>query len=156
VRGSKKGHKALLAHGQAALGRRITTTDPPAAPEFLDQNAKGEWDRIVPALARLGLATDVDVAMLATYCTSYSTWKQAVLTVQTEGQTVVTSKGDVRTHPCVHIADSAAAEMRRLAQEFGFTPASRARIEAPPSETEETDAFNDFFHGGEVDSQPVG
>jgi phage terminase small subunit len=45
---------------------------PPERPEWLDAEAKAEWDRVTAVLAQMRLLSAADRAALAAYCTAYS------------------------------------------------------------------------------------
>lgn len=151
MRGRKADPGRIREGGERALAWKLTQGDPPVCPDWIDPDAKSEWSRIVPALAKLGLALDVDVAMLASYCAAYSRWKRCSQSLELEGPTYVTPSGMQHANPLVGIVERAAEEMRRLAQEFGFTPASRARIDAPPPGGQEHDELGEF-----LGAKPVG
>jgi P27 family predicted phage terminase small subunit len=61
------------------------------------------------------------------------------------GLIIKTTNGNIIQNPLVGIANKAWGEYLRFAQEFGLTPASRTRIQAP-EETDE-DEFLTFMAG---------
>ena len=108
-----------------------------APPEWLDEAAKGEWRRLAPMLARLGVLTETDGDALAAYCEAWTTWKQATQKIRQFGMVVKATREGVELpviSPYVKIAERALAHMRSFLVEFGMTPSSRARIHtaAPP------------------------
>src|SRR5665647_3181638 len=67
-------------HGTDSGGRKVTPPPlfkrvPPEAPEWLPTEARAEWDRVVPELARLELTKPVDRAALTAYVL---TWPRLV------------------------------------------------------------------------------
>jgi len=100
----------------------------PYCPDWLSPEAKEEWARVAPELGRLGLLTQLDMALLAGYCTSCALWRYAQEVLNTQGTTYVTVRGRLEVRPEVAIAKMAAEQMSSLAAEFGLTPASRARL----------------------------
>jgi P27 family predicted phage terminase small subunit len=104
----------------------------PVCPDWLDGEAQREWDRVVPRLVRLGLATELDQALLAAYCAGWSQWRRATEVVAREGATYTTGGGLVRRRPEVAIAQEAGRQLERLAARFGFSPADRARLAVEP------------------------
>ena len=112
----------------------------PKCPLWLDAEAKREWRRIAPELDRLGLLTLVDMAALAGYCQSYSTWKAATLALAEHGLTYEAENGNIRQRPENTIAARALAEVRQFCQQFGLTPSARARMTLPeaPDDGEES------------------
>lgn len=125
---------------------------PPAAPQWLAGEARDEWDRVVGDLARSYLITPLDAVTLAAYCETFAQWRRAMRELQTQGFTVPTKEG-VKANPVMKIAMGLVVEMRRMAAEFGFTPAARSRIVVPRGEGEEEDAFESFLDSGPAAAQ---
>lgn len=118
--------------GQDSGGRKVPT--PPAfarmapeAPEWLSDEARAEWDRVVPGLVRLDLLKAEDRATLAAYCETWSTFKTATLTVEAEGQTYRAAQGRL-AHPAVGIARVAGRELRAYAGLFGLSPVAERAL----------------------------
>ena len=108
----------------------------PGPPDWLTDEAKAEWRRVAPELHAMGLLTRVDVATLAGYCQNYSRWREHEKWIDENGATFVMRDKDGRLKfiqqcPQVAIARNAYIQMLRSAQELGFTPASRTRIDVP-------------------------
>lgn len=124
----------------------------PSCPNWLNTEAKREWRRIVPLLESLNLLTKVDRSALAGYCQAYSRWREAERILDDEGLTMEyeTKAGDViyQARPEVAIAQQSAKLMKSFLAEFGLTPASRTRINAPPPAAEKKDETKEFFFGG--------
>jgi P27 family predicted phage terminase small subunit len=121
-------------------GKRPLNTDEPkpevAIPECpieLGPVARKEWERLVGELAALRLLTHLDRAALAAYCGAYAMWAEATEAIQKFGTMVKSPTGYPVQSPYVSIANRQAEIMMRIASEFGFTPASRSRISAPPA-----------------------
>lgn len=102
----------------------------PGCPSWLPAEGKAEWRRIVPDLDRLGMLAKVDRAALAAYCQQWATLVQAQKEIDKRGL-LVEGDGRIVKNPAVLAAKDAAAAVRLFASEFGLTPSSRARMEAP-------------------------
>lgn len=102
----------------------------PSRPDFLDDIASDEWDRVSLALYKLGLLTSVDRSALAAYVVSYSRWVRAEQALRDSGLTSVTPSGFHRPNALVSVANAALDQMRRYLVEFGMTPAARSRVTA--------------------------
>jgi P27 family predicted phage terminase small subunit len=100
----------------------------PDCPPELGPVARAEWHRLVPELARLNLITHLDRAPLAIYCVAYAQWVDAAEFIQKFGSMVKTPSGFPVQSPYVAILNRQADTMIRIASEFGFTPASRAKL----------------------------
>jgi P27 family predicted phage terminase small subunit len=90
------------------------------------------------------LAT-VDLALLRAYCYQVALMLEAEEELEMNGKTVerFTANGahTVRS-PWVAILSDATEKVSKLGQQFGFSPASRTRISAPPKP--ESDAKSGF------------
>lgn len=115
----------------------------PEPPEHLNQLAKAEWLRIGAELARMGVMTQADRAVLAGYCTTYARW--AMAEQQIRGWTdllVEGAMGGMVVNPYIRIANQALELMHKYMVELGLTPSSRTRIKGQkPQEIDELEAF---------------
>jgi P27 family predicted phage terminase small subunit len=109
----------------------------PVCPEYLDEIAQGEWERVVPELERIGLLSCVDGAALEGYCISYSLAVRAAKKLG-KGMTFKTQTGYMAQRPEVAILNNALKQVRAFCAEFGLSPAGRARM-AIPGEAEADD-----------------
>jgi P27 family predicted phage terminase small subunit len=108
--------------------------DPPEMPDFLEGEAKAEWERIVPELLELGLLARVDRAQLALYCMAWARWVEAetkIAEARAQGKNpllVMTPNGYPQLSPWVVLSNQAQAQVQRYLVEFGMSPSSRARV----------------------------
>src|SRR6476620_7381333 len=49
----------------------------PECPDWLSDEAKAEWKRVIPELQMMGLLSSADRAALAAYCTAWCRWVEA-------------------------------------------------------------------------------
>jgi len=100
-------------------------------------SAEGQrlWRRLAPELAELGLMTEVDGPAFEMLCVHYSVAVQAARQLREEGLTVMGTTGE-RKHPCAQILREASTAFRMYAEQFGLTPAARARLRVDPGEDE--------------------
>jgi len=107
-------------------------------PSWLPQDARVEWRRVAPELARLELLQVVDRATLSCYCSAYSMMKQCQEFISKNGLTYrvpnKTGVDFVNPYPQVAMLNTAMEQIRRFGQEFGFSPVARGRIEIPKIE----------------------
>ena len=156
-------------HGRDSGGRKVAETPlfkriPPEAPEWLPAEARAEWDRVVPELARLELTKPVDRAALTAYVL---TWQRLVdaskLVSEHQDFTYVirgkdgevidseridgygllgqNSQGIVRA-PWVAIIEAASKDLRAWCAEFGFTPSAEAKLSVQEADHGEEDIFS--------------
>lgn len=128
------------APGRDSGGRVVKETPgftrlPPVAPNWLPNEARAEWDRVVPELQRLQLTKTIDGAALSAYCLAWSRVVAAQAIINAEGILSENSQGKVR-HPAVLALESATRELMAWTHEFGLTPSAEQRVakqtDAPP------------------------
>lgn len=135
MRGRKPKPTAIRQRDGNPGKRPLNDSEPiPAAgqvtcPEFLDPEAREEWERIIVILMEMGLLTRADRTALAAYCVAYGRWVRAEALVRKFGEVVKSpEKGFPMKSPYLCVADQALDTMRKLMTEFGLTPSSRSRI----------------------------
>ena len=136
--------KALRGNqGKRALGvEPEPRADIPECPAHLSDEAKREWNSVIPELSACGLMTMVDKAALAGYCQAYGRWAVAETALREAGPVVQTKDGNVIQNPYLAVANKAMALMLKFLAEFGMTPSSRVRLAAPGAKK---DALEDFL-----------
>ena len=100
----------------------------PACPKWLSDDAKREWRRLVKKLEALGVLTELDMAVFATYCDAFAKWKEADEFLTQRGLFFITPSGYPQQFPQVAIAQNYAKLMNRCAEQLGLTPSARSRI----------------------------
>jgi P27 family predicted phage terminase small subunit len=110
-------------------------------PKDLCKIAQAEWVRVTDLMAATGVATAIDSSVLAVYC---RTWAECVRL-----RAVTLKRGfSYEAEECREIVKLlAVAEDRlcKLAQQFGFTPASRARVQVNDAKSTNEDKGAKFF-----------
>lgn len=96
---------------------------PPACPAWLDEGAREEWGRVVPLLSGAGVVQQVDLAILAAYCSTWSLWAEVSATVNA-GNVVLNGK----LNPAARYSESLLKQLRGLLDQLGFTPAARRQV----------------------------
>lgn len=100
----------------------------PPCPEWLNGEAKAEWERLADKMLNLGTLTEMDMAAFAGYCQSYARWKEAEEFIERHGTIVKTPSGYWQQVPQVSIAQQNLKTMLKFCSEFGLTPSSRSRM----------------------------
>lgn len=103
------------------VGEPQPVRGPLLRPEHVRGRAAAEWERVVPELSRLGVATAVDAAVLEAYCLQYA---------------LVMNAFESAKPP----TPAAIGQLRALMGELGLTPAARARIAVKAADGDETEA----------------
>jgi len=156
-------------HGRDSGGRKVAETPlfkriPPEAPEWLPAEARAEWDRVVPELARLELTKPVDRASLTAYVLTWQRMVDAQKLIDEhqdftyvvrgkDGEVIDSevigghgllgqnSQGIVRA-PWVAIIEAASKDLRAWCAEFGFTPSAEAKLSVQEADRGEEDIFS--------------
>lgn len=101
----------------------------PSPPKYLDAYAKTEWRRITKHLDPVGLLSELDRAVLASYCQAVSEQRHAIRKMAADGRYATNARGELVRAPWVLTFEKATDAIRKHAIEFGLTPAARSRIE---------------------------
>ena len=102
----------------------------PSCPRWLGREAKAEWRRVTKELGKLKLLARLDRSALVVWCEMWETHYEVYTLLKREGWTYVNDKGNIVQRPDVSIVKNAWHELRLMASEFGFTPASRSKVSA--------------------------
>ncbi|WP_250532424.1 phage terminase small subunit P27 family [Caballeronia sp. ATUFL_F1_KS39] len=125
----------------------------PTPPPHLIGYALEEWERITPELFASGVLTMIDGAMLAAYCQAYARWREAEEALArmkardrlTNSLMIKTKNGNAIQNPLVGVANRSMMLMHRFANEFGMSPAARARLEVDPHEHSPANKADAYF-----------
>lgn len=118
-------------------------------PDWMSEDAKAEWRRIVPILAQRRILTEADLGSLENYCDAIGLAREMGREIQRSGAVQKVYKVDakgvswlvsIRKNPAVGVQSDAVTRARLLAAELGCTPVSRSR----PS-VEDNDGDDDLF-----------
>ena len=112
----------------------------PACPGWLCEEARAEWRRQVKQLEAAGVVQKVDGAALAAWCEAWGEFRRLCVAIEDRlsrplDQGREADVADTRVGYAVVIAEGllnaknrAVERLLKLAGQFGFTPAARARI----------------------------
>lgn len=129
-------------------GRPLNMNEPkpeivaPTPPRFLRGEALAEWNRLMPALLKLKLMSELDRAAFAAYCQCFARLCEAEEQIAKASALGFTQNGYPIINPWVTIAQQAMNQMRAFMAEFGLTPAARVRLHVQPeAEQDDGQAF---------------
>ncbi len=120
----------------------ILDPDEIKCPEYLDEVAAKKFMERAPILARLGLLTEIDVELLAMWCSSYSTMVDAENNILEYGRVVKSpnTKFPIQS-PYLAILNKAHEKMQKLGAELGQNAPARSRITVPTGDLDEMEKF---------------
>lgn len=111
--------------------------EPPKPPSGLNRWARREWKRLAAELAEQGLLTIVDLAALEIACVAFGAHRECQDAIRKAGGLAkyLSEEGaNSHTRPLFSAMRHAWSTYKAYLGEFGLTPASRNRIEAPKRE----------------------
>ncbi len=98
-----------------------------AAPDWLSEYARSEWNRVMPILTERRILTSGDLGSLENYCIAIGTVREMEAHLQQHGHIQTDLEGRMKRNPAVGIQAEATTRARLLAAELGLTPVSRSR-----------------------------
>jgi len=106
----------------------------PVAPEWLAEEAKAEWARVLSCHR----VTERERGLLAAYCQAWARWHQAETAIERDGTEIVIrdSRGMVKSvlaSPNIGISARAHGQLVKAAIELGLTTGRRGVIAKVPS-----------------------
>ena len=116
-------------------------------PEWLENEAKAEWNRLSGVLKDMGVLTEADYTAFAGYCQAYARWKEAEEYLSENGSVMQTPSGYLQQVPQVSIAQTNLKLMLKFGEQFGLTPSARSRIVVSKSTEETTDEMENLLRG---------
>jgi len=132
---SKKDAAALLRE----VAQPVIPVEAPPMPDWLDEDAVTEWNRVVPDLIKLGLISVLDRQALAQYCEAVSDYRRWTLLIQEKNASLSSpGGGDVQTYRTGARDLSVWRRLRNDAErradaagaKFGFSPMARRALKA--------------------------
>lgn len=119
-------------------------------PAWLKGRARTHWGRIQPIVEGMRVSTDADPVALALLCDALAQYVQASDVLRTKGNNVELFDEDgrcieYRPRTEVRIVADAWRRVNLMLQQFGLTPASRAKVQA--AEAQEIDPVEAFLSG---------
>lgn len=124
----------------------------PNPPDYFGAAAIREWYALLPEIKKANTLELVDIPQLEIYCFNIQLIKEFSASLKKEGYTTtITNKGGHSyevIHPKLKAMNEATAIVSRIAGRFGFDPASRTKVGAPPKTDE--DPFKELMREGKV------
>lgn len=113
-------------------------------PHWLSYMAKIEWKRIIPLMKELPIS-ELDLTMLANYCSLYSHMRQLNNDLNKSGQVIINTDKDGnetgrKLNPSFNAYIKVCGELRSVCAQLGLTVNSRLQM-IVPDEKEEEDEF---------------
>ncbi len=99
-------------------------------PKHLCGAARAEWQRVVKATRGARTLAPENSAILEAYCLAFARWRQAEVELAKDGPIILSKKTKTPMHNPWHaVAIKERAAMLRFADQLGFTPRMRGKVE---------------------------
>jgi len=112
----------------------------PDAPSGLDARERTEWRELGARLAAMGVLRKEQVEALELLVRAKVRYLRLAAKVREMGEVLADAKGELYRNPHAIAMEKAETEYRRMAMEFGLTPAAATRVRAEAEKDAEGDA----------------
>jgi P27 family predicted phage terminase small subunit len=103
----------------------------------MSAEAKKFWAKNAPALARIGLLTQVDLEAFRAMAEIWSLWIRCIDVVRRKGPTFTSPKsGESKISPEANLTNKLETQFMAYCKQFGMVPAERGRTNAGSGEEE--------------------
>lgn len=104
----------------------------PEAPSVLINGAKKIWDDTVKDLQKINMLYGLDLNFLASYCDLMASFFAQKRLINNEGYLIKNRFDEKVVNPRVKLSFDTLDRALKIGIQFGFTPSSRVKINAPP------------------------
>lgn len=115
----------------------------PNPPEWLDNTATKEWNRIYPLLQELPIAS-LDLMLVSTYCQAYSDYINATKRMNNSDAIIETERG-TKLNQNHTIKRDALSQLNSIAPKLGLTVESRLKILEPKQDVKSGESVYEMF-----------
>ncbi|WP_436937662.1 phage terminase small subunit P27 family [Staphylococcus xylosus] len=115
----------------------------PNPPEWLDNTATKEWNRIYPLLQELPIAS-LDLMLVSTYCQAYSDYINATKRMNNSDAIIETERG-TKLNQNHTIKRDALSQLNSIAPKLGLTVESRLKILEPKQDVKSGESVYELF-----------
>ncbi len=133
-----RGHRQIVERGLTVKSAI------PVIPKELGKDAKKEWKRITKELNNAGLISNLDLAVLSTYCIA---WGRVLEVERLINDTSITELAEERGSTYERLLNQSyklSEQLRKLAAELGLSPGARVRVQ-PTKKVADESAAKQFF-----------
>lgn len=114
-------------------------------PSDIEKEAKEYITDVITMLENNGVMEDVDTAALTMLARNYSMFIKANKTLEKDGLTVTSDRGNIAAHPAIKIAKDAQVQAMKVMAEFGLTAKARTKLPKLDTNTGAETPFESFI-----------
>lgn len=119
----------------------------PQPPDWLNREAREEFDRYVEKLGQLGVLSATDDGVIAMAAMRRVEIKELTERIEEQGYSYVSDGGLVKRNPDVAMRSEAMKHLQSLEASMGLTPSDRGRVSSTKSKKEDNPFANLKRHG---------
>lgn len=116
-------------------------------PADIESEAKDYMKDVLEMLESNGVMENVDTAALTMLARNYSMFIKASKTLEKDGLTVTSDRGNIAAHPAIKIAKDAQTQAMKVMAEFGLTAKARTKLPKLEANTGTDSPFEQFMKG---------
>jgi len=113
----------------------------PPCPDWLSEDARAMWGRVVRELHAAGVLSAADEGVLTGYCVAYGLLVMGMRDVAERGATVQGERAE-KPNPSVTLVNSAMTQLRGYGAELGLSPVARQRLQSPTRDEDEFETWS--------------
>lgn len=117
------------------------------APDFLNEEAKEEFNRVVEAFTELGTVDTLDTATLAIYADAWANYERLTEIIDKYGPVIVkrrvTGKTEIEANPALAVQSDYVKRIMQCSLKLGMATTDRLRLAVPKGDDTE-DEFSAF------------
>lgn len=117
-------------------------------PDWVSQDARAYWDKIVPMLIADGTVSERDWSALVNLCEAWGDFQRATRELAKEGTFYTGPNGAICTHPALKVKTASQKLVNSMMEKFGLQPTTRARLPITPPGGGERDSYEEFLEEG--------
>lgn len=114
-------------------------------PADIESEAKDYMKDVLEMLESNGVMESVDTAALTMLARNYSMFIKASKTLEKDGLTVTSDRGNIAAHPAIKIAKDAQTQAMKVMAEFGLTAKARTKLPKLEANTGTDSPFEQFM-----------
>jgi P27 family predicted phage terminase small subunit len=102
--------------------------------KILNQEGREEFERMADVLYQCGVSTALDATTLLQYAVLYQNFLECARQLEENEKVMTTPKGYEQQSAWFSMMTTLTKQLKSIQQEFGMTPAARARIQVLPQQ----------------------
>lgn len=115
----------------------------PKMPDYFSQDQEAVWRRVTRELRAMQVMTSADADVITLLVEAIVERREAQVIVAKDGATIMSPNGYPTVHPLSGKVNKLGAQILRLLEQLGMTPASRSRIQTLDDKSD--DPFEEFL-----------